>query len=75
MGGTVEALYSLGYAYIQGRGVAQDFIEAHKWFNLSAATGNADAVKARDAVAGMMTREQLAEAQRLAREWTNGTRR
>ena len=68
--GHLQSRYSLGYAYSQGRGVAQDFIEAHKWFNLAAAANIPDAVKARDIVANMMTREQIAEAQRLAREWS-----
>ena len=69
-GGDPKSLYSLGYAYSQGQGVAQDFIEAHKWFNLAAAADVPNAAKARDILASTMTREQVAEAQRLAREWS-----
>ena len=39
------------------------------WFNLSAAQGDADATKNRDIVAAKMTPAQIAEAQKLAREW------
>jgi hypothetical protein len=40
------------------------------WFNLAAAAGYQDAVKDRDMAAQHMTPAQLAEAQKLAREWT-----
>jgi hypothetical protein len=42
---------------------------AHKWFNLAAAAGNQDALHDRDVTAHQMTPAQIAEAQRLAREW------
>ena len=64
----------LGIMYQAGDGVPQDYVEAHKWFNLSAAWApDADirerAVKARDELASMMTPAQVAEAQRMSREW------
>ena len=64
----------LGIMYQAGDGVPQDYVEAHKWFNLSAAwEPDADirerAVKARDELASMMTPAQVAEAQRMSREW------
>ena len=55
--------------YDQGQGVPQDYIQAHMWFNLAGASGDADGIKERDAIAGKMTPDQIAEAQRLAREW------
>jgi TPR repeat protein len=58
--------------YFDGQGVPQDYVLAHKWLNLAAAQGGMrsdTAVKARDNVASQMTPEQIAEAQRLAREW------
>ena len=55
--------------YDNGEGVPQDYVTAHMWFNLAAASGNKDAVKARDIVAAQMTPAQIAEAQKLAREW------
>jgi uncharacterized protein len=39
------------------------------WFNLAAVGGYKNAVKARDIVAALMTPAQIAEAQKLAREW------
>jgi hypothetical protein len=63
------ALAKLGLMYAQGRGVLQDFIQAHMWYNLSAARGEGRSAEARDALAKQMTPGQIAEAQRLAREW------
>jgi hypothetical protein len=58
--------------YGNGRGVPQDYVAAHMWFNLSAAQGNANAAENRNNVAARMTPAQIAEAQRLARDWTPG---
>ena len=55
--------------YGNGQGVPQDYVQAHKWFNLSAASGDAGALKNRDDVAARMTPAQIAEAQRLASAW------
>lgn len=67
--GNADAQFNLGVMYGQGQGVAQDYIQAHVWFDLAGAAGNADGIRYRDMVAGKMTPEQTAEAQRLAREW------
>ena len=39
------------------------------WLNLAAAQGHEKAIKLRDVVARLMTPDQIAEAQRLAKEW------
>ena len=67
--GTPDALFELGMLYATGRDVAADLVAAHKWFNLAAARGNAAAMKRRVELAREMSAEQVAEAQRLAREW------
>ena len=71
--GDADAQYNLGVSYANGRGVPQNDVQAHMWFNLAASrsTGDLreDAVENRNTVAARMTAEQLAEAQRLAREW------
>ena len=74
--GDAQAQYNLGLAYARGEGVTQDVVDAHMWFNLAAARFPANdtrnrtaAVKNRDTVAGEMSSEQLAEAQKRAREW------
>jgi TPR repeat protein len=59
----------LGDMYALGRGVPQDYVSAHLWFNLAAAGGDKDAAESRDKVAKEMTPAQIAEAQKLAREW------
>jgi len=58
---------ALGSMYYTGRGVHQDYVLAHMWFNLSAARGGSP--ERRDSILHQMTREQIAEAQRFAREW------
>jgi hypothetical protein len=68
--GLAVAQNNLGLMYAQGQGVPRDYVQAHMWFNLAASQGNfRRSVKARDAIASLMTPAQIAEAQRLAREW------
>ncbi len=67
--GDADAQYGLGVIYNHARGVPQDDVQARMWLNLAAAQGDEDAWKARDLLAELMTRAQLADAQRLAREW------
>jgi TPR repeat protein len=55
--------------YANGQGIPQDHVSAHMWWDLSAARGDKDAAKNLDMVAAKMTPAQIAEAQRLAREW------
>lgn len=68
-GGRKEALYDLGLLYSTGQGVDQDFIAAHKWFNLAAISGIRRAAVDRAELAQDMSRGQIEEAQRLARQW------
>ena len=73
--GSAMAQLYVGLMYAKGHGVPQDNVTGHMWLTLAASrlTGeplNGDlAVVARDVIAERMTREQLAEAQRRAREW------
>jgi uncharacterized protein len=64
-----HAKTKLGAMYYLGRGVPQDFVLAHMWFNLATADGDKEAVAPRDGLSKQMTPEQIAEAQKLAREW------
>jgi uncharacterized protein len=54
--------------YKEGKGVPQDYVYAHMWFNL-AAEQNPGSTRARDDIASKMTADQIAQAQQLAREW------
>ena len=67
--GRPDALYSLGLAYSTGQGVGVDYVAAHKWFNLAALRGNADAIRLRREIADQMSEEEVAAAQRAARAW------
>ena len=69
--GRPEALYNLGLAYSTGQGVAQDYVAAHKWFNLAAMRGVNEAKSWRNQIAEEMNAGQIAQAQKLAREWLN----
>ena len=66
--GNAGAQSNLGIMYDNGQGVPLDDVRAHMWFNLAAVKGDADAVKNRDIAAKKMTPQQMAEAQKLARE-------
>ncbi|MEQ1542967.1 MAG: sel1 repeat family protein [Novosphingobium sp.] len=69
-GGDISAYYDLGVAYSTGsHGVDCDLIEAHKWFNLAAVNGHAEAQLCRADISEEMTAREIAEAQRRAREW------
>ena len=57
----------LGAMYEYGDGVLQDDVLAHMWFNISGANGVANGSEKRGEVEKRMTREQIAEAQALAR--------
>ena len=74
--GFADAQYNLGIMYAKGEGVPQDYVQAHKWWNLAAARYEASetvdrnmAVKNRDIVAAKMTPAQIEKAQELASEW------
>ena len=73
--GDRRAMLALGRLYLQGIGVLQNYVEAHKWFNLAASRGEMDAVAERDALTQKMTAEERAEAQKLALSWQPGASR
>ena len=64
-----DVLFELGMMYSIGRDVPVDLIAAHKWFNLAAMKGNADAIRLRREVADQMSDAEIGAAQRAARDW------
>ena len=64
--GNVEAQMYLGDAYARGRGVSIDFVKAHMWLSLAAATGGDEAKNRFQYLLSKMTPEQIAEAQRVS---------
>jgi uncharacterized protein len=67
--GLAHAQWSLGNCYFYGKGVPKDDVAALMWYDLSAAQSFNTAVKDRDELTAKMTPEQIAEAQRMSREW------
>jgi uncharacterized protein len=64
-----DTFFQLGMMYSVGRSVPIDFVTAHKWFNLAAMRGNADAIRLRREIADQMSEAEIAQAQRAARAW------
>ncbi len=63
------AQMKLGIMFEDGDGVPQDRVQAYMWFSLAAARGSELAGASREELITHMTPAQVAEAQRLAREW------
>jgi len=77
--------YNIGAMYASGRGTAQDYVQALKWFTLAIAFGDTKppaplgiklvdtskytALEQRDRLIALMTSAQTTEAERLAQEW------
>lgn len=64
-----EKLFQLGMMYASGRSVAVDMVSAHKWFNIAALRGSAEAARVRREIAKEMSEAEIAAAQRAARDW------
>ena len=72
--GDVDALFELGVTFSTGRGgINVDLIEAHKWFNLAALSGDTRSQACRAEISFEMTAREIAEAQRQARAWLSAT--
>jgi len=67
--GEVHAQFNLGVAYARGAGTPQDYVMAHMLWNIAAANGDEGAKSNRNEVEGMMTPNQIEQAQQLAKEW------
>jgi len=67
--GCVEAQCNLGNLYCEGQGVPEDYVQAYKWYILAAAQNPENAKHNRELLRKQMTPSQIAEAQRLSREF------
>jgi TPR repeat protein len=65
-----EAQARLGVCYAEGQGVPKDDVEAYKWLSLAAAKGHESAKKNIEIEEGRMSRYEVAQGQRLARNFT-----
>jgi TPR repeat protein len=66
---TMNVMFELGMMYASGRSVPIDLVSAHKWFNIAAMKGHAEAARSRREIAGEMTDADIGQAQRAARDW------
>jgi hypothetical protein len=64
-----DVLFERGLYWASGRSGVVNLVAAHKWFNLAALKGRADAIPLRREVAEMMSEVEIAVAQREARAW------
>ncbi|MGD0848876.1 tetratricopeptide repeat protein [Bradyrhizobium sp.] len=78
--------YNLAAMYAAGRGVSKNNVQAYMWFTLAAKLGDVKApdlpgvaafgsskqtaLEQRDTVAALMTSAEIAEGEKLAREWS-----
>ena len=70
--GESVAQMQLGLLFSTGqKGAPLDYVTAHKWLNLASLRGNDEAKRLRKELAGVMSQEEIAEAQRMAREWVS----
>lgn len=74
--GDADAANNLGVMYSEGRGTQKNLVEAQKWFGVAATRYPANQQKNRDTaqknvdkLTKQMTPAQVAEAQRLVKEW------
>jgi len=71
--GDAGACYDLGIVYSSGgEGIDVDLIEAHKWFNIAAASGSDRAAQYRAEISEEMSARDIVAAQKLARAWLRG---
>ena len=66
---TADTLFELGMMYASGRSVPVDLVTAHKWFNIAAMKGHAEAARLRREIAAEMADAEIGQAQRAARDW------
>ena len=71
MGANAQAdiLFELGMMYATGLDCDADLVAAHKWFNIAAIKGSARAAELRAELSATMSKPEIAQALREAREW------
>ena len=68
-GGHTQAQHYLGLMYYKGLGVEKDNIEAYKWFDLAAASGDKVGVVLKITLKEILTAEEVSEAESRKEEW------
>jgi TPR repeat protein len=68
-GAQADILFELGLMYASGRDCEADVVAAHKWLNIAAIKGSDRAAALRTELASQMSKAEIAQALRSAREW------
>jgi len=71
--GDADAQFILGDMYAQAQGVAQDNVQAYKWYEIAAKNGAQGAAEARDTLGTKMSADDVKKAQQLALDWRPAT--
>lgn len=66
-----EAQNNLGYMYSNGQGTAKNYLLSHMWFSISLINDNLGAQQARQFIESEMSKEQIEQANQMARNWLN----
>lgn len=64
-----DTLFQLGMRYAATAATADERVAAHKWLNIAAMRGIAEAARRRREIAAEMSAAEIAAAQRAARDW------
>jgi TPR repeat protein len=67
--GEAKAQYKLGFMYYNGEGTPKNNVLAYVWWNIAAAQGHESAASNRGNLEELMTPNQIAEAQKLSKEY------
>jgi localization factor PodJL len=68
--GVMDSQYNLGVIYARALGTPRDLAMSYKWFALAAASGDQDAAKRRDEIAGALSRQDLTNAEASVAAWS-----
>ena len=67
--GYANSQYNLGRMYFIGQGTPQNYIKSYKWLILAAAQGDKKYIKELETLSKSLTRQQIADAQKLAADF------
>ena len=70
--GDVPSQFRVGSMFTTGTGVDLDYVAAHTWLNIAAASGHEEAADTRALIGDLMTPDQVAEAQTATRNYLDG---
>ncbi len=65
--GRAAAQYNLGNMYASGQGVVQDSVRAYMWYDIAASRGDEDGPFGLELIAALLTPDEIAQAQEMAR--------